>query len=156
MNCRDNGFNNVLIWFKGLIGCWTNRVRVRVVRGGGNGSRGGGNGSRSRPSFTNFRQSVPSTPIFFDQSKENTYRRRLVSSSLFYPLTADPMSNKVAWLSNSIDGPYEGKLGGLTKCSFQLLNNLSSGFYVFYASLCSFLTGCGFNDELLPDIQFVT
>jgi hypothetical protein len=45
-----------------------------------------------------------------NQEIENTQRCDEISTSLFNPFTADPMSNQVRWLSNSIDGPYAGKL----------------------------------------------
>jgi hypothetical protein len=65
------------------------------------------------------------------------------------------MSNRVAWLSNSIHGLYAGKLERLTKCAFQLPNDSPSAFFIFYASLQAFLTSCGFNEELLPTLQFI-
>jgi hypothetical protein len=50
----------------------------------------------------------------YDQGKdsqENAFRRQQVSLTLYYPPSIKfPMANRVAWLSNSIDGPYEGKL----------------------------------------------
>ena len=123
---------------------------------GGRGGRGHGNRNQ-RPG--NFKRrtsniSITRSPLL-DQVKENNHRRRIISSSLYYPVTADLTSNKVAWLSNSIDGPYDGKLDPLTKCAFQLPNDSPGAFYIFYGSLKSFLTGCGFNDELLPALQFV-
>jgi hypothetical protein len=80
----------------------------------------------------------------------------MVSLTLYFPpSTRFPMANQVAWLSNSIDGPFDGKLDQLTKGSFQLLNNSPSSFWVFYASIQAFLTGCGFNEELLPQLSYV-
>jgi hypothetical protein len=90
-----------------------------------------------------------------NQEIENTQRRDEISTSLFYPFTADPMSNQVRWLSNSIDGPYAGKLERLTKCALQLENDSSSAFYMFYASLKAFITGCGFNEELLQSLLLI-
>jgi hypothetical protein len=90
-----------------------------------------------------------------NQEIENTQRHDEISTSLFYPFTADPMSNQVPWLSNSIDGPYAGKLEQLTKCALQLENNSSSAFYMFYASLKAFITGCGFNEKLLPSLLLI-
>jgi hypothetical protein len=80
----------------------------------------------------------------------------MVSLTLYYPPSNRfPMANQEAWLSNSIDGPYDGKLDCLTKGSFQLLNNSPSSFWVFYAAIQAFLTGCGFNEELLPQLPYV-
>jgi hypothetical protein len=70
------------------------------------------------------------------EGKENAFRRQMVSLTLYYPPpTRFPMASQVAWLSNSIDGPYDGKLDRLTKGSFQLLNHSPSSFWVFYASI---------------------
>jgi hypothetical protein len=80
----------------------------------------------------------------------------MVSLTLYDPpSTRFPMANQVAWLLNSIDGPYDGKLDRLTKGSFQLLSNSPSSFWVFYASIRAFLTGCGFNEEFLPQLPYV-
>ena len=79
-----------------------------------------------------------------------------MSTSLYYPPEGyDPSSNKVAWLANSIDGPYAGKADRLTKCSFQLVDDNASTFFVFYNSRRAFLTSCSFNNELLPALQFI-
>jgi hypothetical protein len=69
-----------------------------------------------------------------NQALENSQRRNEISTSLFYPITADKMSNQVCWLSNSIDGPYAGKLECLSKSALQLEDDTTSVFYVF--SMC--------------------
>jgi hypothetical protein len=54
------------------------------------------------------------------EGKENAFRHQMVSLTLYYPpSTRFPMANQVAWLSNSIDGPYDSKLDCLTKGSFK-------------------------------------
>jgi hypothetical protein len=92
-----------------------------------------------------------------DPNQEIALRIQQPSITLHYPgvMGDEIMSNKVAWLSNSIDGPYAGKLERLTKCAFQLPNDSSSAFFIFYASLQAFITSCGFNEELLPNLQFI-
>jgi hypothetical protein len=90
-----------------------------------------------------------------EDSQENEFCQQQVSLTLHYPPSIKfLMANCVAWLSNSIDGPYEGKLDPLTKGTFQL-NDSPSAFWIFYASLRAFFTGCGFNEELLPQLPFV-
>jgi hypothetical protein len=68
-------------------------------------------------------------------SQENAFRRQQVSLTLYYPPSIKfRVANCVAWLSNSINGPYEGELDWLTKGTFQLLNDSPSAFWIFYAS----------------------
>jgi hypothetical protein len=92
---------------------------------------------------------------------ETALRIQQTSITLHYPVPLSDatgneiMSNQVAWLSNSIDGPYAGKLERLTKCAFQLPNDSPTALFIFYASLQAFLTSCGFNEELLPTLQYI-
>jgi hypothetical protein len=55
-----------------------------------------------------------------NQAIENSQRRNEICTSLFYPITADKMSNQVCWLSNSIDGPYPGNWNVLASVRFSL------------------------------------
>jgi hypothetical protein len=91
-----------------------------------------------------------------EQIRENTIRKRITSTLLYYP--KDPLNkdaNKVAWLSKSIDGPYAGKHERLAKCTIKLQDDSARAFFVFYNSIRSFLGSTGFNPELLPALQFI-
>jgi hypothetical protein len=91
-----------------------------------------------------------------EQIRENTIQKRITSTSLYYPI--DPLdkdANKVAWLSKSIDGPYVGKHERLAKCTIKLQDDSAGAFFVFYNSTRSFLGSTGFNQELLPALQFI-
>jgi hypothetical protein len=63
---------------------------------------------------------------------ENNHRRRITSTSRYYPKDDDTNSNQVAWLAKSIDGPYAGKHEHLAKCSIKLRDDSAGAFFVFY------------------------
>jgi hypothetical protein len=91
-----------------------------------------------------------------EQIRENTIQKRITSTSLYYP--TDPLNkdaNKVAWLSKLINGPYAGKHERLAKCTIKLQDHSAGAFFVFYNSIQSFLGSTGFNQELLPALQFI-
>jgi hypothetical protein len=135
----------------------------RSSHGNFTGGRGPGRQRLDRDAWEASRPNSPSPTSFLnlDPNQEIALRIQQTSIMLHYPAppadaTGDEiMSNCVAWLSNSIDGPYAGKLERLTKCAFQLPNDSPSAFFIFYASLQAFLTSCGFNEELLPTLQFI-
>jgi hypothetical protein len=56
----------------------------------------------------------------------------------------------VAWLDQSLDGPYAGKQDWIAKLSYTLTDDTLAGFMKFYTSLRAGLNSCGFNPHLLP------
>jgi hypothetical protein len=66
---------------------------------------------------------------------ENNIRRRITSTSCYYPKDDGTNLNQVAWLAKSIDGPYAGKHERLAKCLIKLRDVSAGAFFVFYNSL---------------------
>jgi hypothetical protein len=87
-------------------------------------------------------------------------REELYVSGYYYheddPLVTPPRDDQcVAWLAQSVDGPYAGKQDRINKLSFALSDDTLSGFMKFYTALRAGLNACGFSPHLLPILPLI-
>jgi hypothetical protein len=96
--------------------------------------------------------------------KHQALRREELSVSGYYYQELDPQDHQhspptddqcVAWLAQSLDGPYAGKQDRINKLSFALSDDTLTGFMKFYTALRAGLNACGFSPHLLPLLPLI-
>ncbi len=93
-------------------------------------------------------------PDFYEAHEQKRQEHRSVSHH--YKHSSTNQDCMVAWLENSMDGPYAGRHDHLAKCDFTLQDDTAHPFFIFYNALRSHLSANNFHIELLPDLGFIS